>query len=714
MIAGLSGASALLLVIAALAATIGYVGTSQALVKADRALDGEKAARRESEESLKNESAARREAEERAVHIEVLQTKYANAMSKMALDSGNYEAVAPISDLPHASWDSRYLVHAASQRPVMTETLCEGHWGIVAADLNRNGARLVSADAGGVLLVWDLQTGKVVQRLADGRFDAESRRWLHDAERRSDSGGRKPDLEDCYAAVSWVGNSNKIAAACLSGRAFLFDADSGQRTILIQGKGELHAVSASDDGGRILCGGKDGGLHLISTSGKSLGENAGQQAAVASIRWLKSRGQWLVGHVDGHVRLLRDGTLRETAAVKIAGPVWAVDCHEAQGIVAVGGPLAEVALLEITKANAIRPRGALALPVSVGSGQRVDCLRFSEDAMFLYAIADAGLMIAWDVAAQRTVWTKNAVVTDDRQRAIESMLKAAQPPRELPLPLRRRGTAILALPGKPMLITAGNDASIKVWQMPQVATQGPLTLRQRVGPKPQLAFSPSQSRILWALDKTGCLWAIDVESGQVVARREGAHQGGEAGISAPPRDDAVVTVGGDAHVRFWRLKKNSIVTQGAPQIQSERPLMSVAISPDQRWIAAVNVASWLHVWKLSTGELAFKTALSGFAAGKPYTGKAAFNPSGTLLAAFGAGQSGNVFACSPDSDSFRKLSDQVWVAGAFGGTAMAWNPVNPQSLIIADDYPRYSSRSFGEADNRANAAARLPSLPASP
>ena len=261
---------------------------------------------------------------------------------------------------------------------------------------------------------------------------------------------------------------------------------------------------------------------------------------------------------------------------------------------------------------------------------------------------------------------------------------------------RRVGAAILTLVDKRRILTAGDDARICLWDLPSTQGLGVNSVSERVGPQPQIAFDTAADPKLWALDQQGELSVMEASSGRVIARRR-AHAGQRAAIVSLPKNQGIVTVGGDELVKFWRLRGREIVPTGK-ELRNDQPLISVAVSADGALIATMDVRSQLCVWERKTGSVVFKDSLRTGNDDAPWTGKVAFNKDTTFLAAFGPGQSGFVYVIRNAPWNFRRLSDQLLVAGPRGGSALLWNPAIPNAVLHADDHPRLHSGAFGDPD----------------
>ena len=313
----------------------------------------------------------------------------------------------------------------------------------------------------------------------------------------------------------------------------------------------------------------------------------------------------------------------------------------------------------------------------------------------LYAANDMGYLMKWDLDTRRVSWSIQVSRKNKRRGQIQTLLQQQDPPRELPLPFARANAAILSSKDGKHVLTMGEDACVRIWKTDLSERRRAITeIKSKTGPSPVIAFDPQHPHILWTVDKSGTLSAVDTLADRVLDQKRNAHQGGKVGICVLKKTGDVLTVGSDRFIHCWQLK-NGVITQAKSKtIKHQRALISVGASPDGRLIAAVDQTGFLTVWSRESGEIVFKTLLTG---GKPLTGKIAFNLAGDRLAAFGGGQSCHVFECDLRKLSFTRINEQPEIAG-LGGTALRWSPSPKRHhlLFTADSHPGYALTSFGD------------------
>ena len=268
-------------------------------------------------------------------------------------------------------------------------------------------------------------------------------------------------------------------------------------------------------------------------------------------------------------------------------------------------------------------------------------------------------------------WSVAAVTNDKRLVDHTSVPRNFPEEQKIPLPFKRVATALLVSGKGGHVIAGGRDAILTAWDVSLPADNGILRLPKVAGPDPKVAFDCLRPAILWALDKRGELRVLDSKSGRVLDHRK-AHASGAADIALAHNNEPwIVTAGGDKVLRFWRLSDSRIVEEHLPEIKLGRPLLGVAVSPDNQFVACVDDEGLVQVCSVPTGARIFAYKTECQKPTRPLTGRVAFSGEldRTLLAAFGEGQSCHIFTTAP----FAGPIDQARLGGN-GGTAMLWSP----------------------------------------
>jgi WD40 repeat protein len=643
--------------------------------------------------SAQIQSSLRRQAEEKKAesdrHLilaEARQTQLQHKLAELHLEAHSYDKAAEsLNYVPQhlASWDTWRLRNAAALGPSMIGNLPAGYWSMLDADLHLPSGRLVTTDASGLVIVWNLEQARIERELTTPRFiqirPTQPKRPAHFLE---DRGKSLPwqDAPDCYAAVRWEPDGKSIVAAGLNGRVVRISVASGELQELCRLEEPVYSLDLGDNGALLALGGGKGGLHLRRSNGEAIATTEGKDAVVAVQRLGESR--WLIGRSSGQVQVI-DSALRELASVQTPAPLWSLAVSRT-GLVAVGGGSATLSLLQLdaksgrlnTLSLNLRLPGHLQPPP-----EAVHALRFSTDGEQLYAGDNHGRVTCWKIDSQEALWHLRTVNRNHPGRSRLANLEQEHPELALLLPLQRTFAALIPGRDSRELVTVADDAAARLWRLGQAGEFDVLRFAESVGPNPRLAFDRQHPERIWTLSSRGKLGVYDSFTGRKLAEQT-AHDGGlDLAVST---SGIVATAGGETAVRCWKFaaKSRKIVPFARAQFVHDRPLLSVALSPGDRWIAAVDDQSQLVVWDFATGDLRFLSPLSS-SRERPLTGRVAFNSEGRYLAAFGAGQSAPVFATEP----FRRLDEQLSVAGG-GGRALCWSVANPLLVRATDDYPR--------------------------
>lgn len=457
------------------------------------------------------------------------------------------------------SWDTQRLEYLATLGPRVTRMLSEGHWGIVAAALKPDQTRLVTA---------------------------------------------------------------RVLAASLNGQGLWFDTETGARGELMKAEEPLFCLAVDTGGKNVLLGSAAGKVYRCGSDGSRGPQRQLGGGAALAAAWDEVGAAWLIGLADGSVHRLQAETLQTVQELRVSGAVWALAIAGTSDrqFLAVAGDGPDVALFRSAgPAQPWEPHAKLKLLPSAEGVRAVHAVQFSPDAGDLYALDSTFGLTAWGLKDQEAKWSLLCGARDYRQAELARVLGQLRPPCKIPLPLRRNGCAILNAGHPGQLVTASEDGLIRTWQMPAQERDGIKRLTVRVGKQPRIVFARSRPEVLWALDRDGSLWAVDTQADRLLDRSQ-AHEGGEASVAFLPKADALATVGGDHLVEFCHVAGGKIRPADHPPTDHDAPLMSIAVSPDERWVAAVDGESRLSVWQYADGERVFLTQLGSEGQGKPAGG----------------------------------------------------------------------------------------------
>ena len=241
-------------------------------------------------------------------------------------------------------------------------------------------------------------------------------------------------------------------------------------------------------------------------------------------------------------------------------------------------------------------------------------------------------------------------------------------------PFLRKGK-ILCSPNRSIVYSVGADSFVRGWVIDDDATADSFpALAVQFDPESHIAFQPKNPDLVWGLSREGNLQLIDA-AGEIHIADEKAHARG-AGIAPMPKSEYVVTWG-DNQIKFWKPENQSIAPVRQDHwLQTDFPILGVAIHPDETQLAAVDEKGFVQVWDLVSMKLLHKQALSA-QQGTPNSGAIDYNVDGSLLAALGPHSSGPIF----ETSTFRALPDHLPIASD-SGKSICWSPTNPKRIVV--------------------------------
>ena len=653
---------------------------------------------------------ARRESESRRYRL-LIDTAERASESRKFHDA---QLAAGEAELIETTWETARLKFEAGADRFTSRRLAEHHWGLTAAVLSPDRKRLVSAGADGALLVWDMETGRALPPLSNGELRDHGRLRRHCA--ISVDGRPLTEPTPFVTGLCWLGASDQFVSASYDGTVRVHSLSQSEVRTLPARPAALYSVAADARGESILMGDARGGVSLWQRH-----DDEFQLACEATVAdspitaVVRSPGEscWFAGTERGELLALSNATLDVVDRVKMSNPVWCLDplLHDdairsvGPDLIAVASGQASVKVFTIkTDEHRLLELASLRLPKL---SQQAQVVRWDLGGVRLFALDDQGLLLEWDTkelvrsAAEINLPSKPADAENAATRPSHvsvPLLRATfairvrdnDPHRDplriealpLPLPLRRRGTVLLPLNAK-QVITGGEDVVLRVWDEPSAPDRTNL----KVGMQPRLVFDPKRPTRLWAATDDGKLALHETGNPepQLIAEVD-AHRGAVTGVVALPKAKLIATAGRDGAVRLWQHEAQRGLVQVGEGISHTEPLLSLAVSHHERWLAAVDATNRLVVWDVGSRRVERQLNLDDDDHSEPLTGAVGFNADDTRLAAVGASQSSAVF----NTAGFERLRDKITVAGR-GGTDLQWHPTDPDLIFAIDSIRRFVS-----------------------
>jgi WD40 repeat protein len=215
--------------------------------------------------------------------------------------------------------------------------------------------------------------------------------------------------------------------------------------------------------------------------------------------------------------------------------------------------------------------------------------------------------------------------------------------------------ALATDPAAGRLYVGGDDQAVTVFERSKPAGKPIARWTGHENYVSALVFlgSGSKRRIVSASYDRHLIW-WDADSGKPLRRVE-AHAGWVRDLAATPDGRRLVSAGDDMLVRVWDAEDGRLIRTlagHAPRTPQGHvtALYAVTVSPDGRYAASGDRTGEVRIWELETGKVAQALHLPVLYTYDPRQRKRsiggiralAFSPDGTLLAAGGIGQVGNV------------------------------------------------------------------------
>ena len=671
--------------------------------KENEKLAGEK--QKEAEEAQQVAEEAQAVAEERLLQAEANQaaSTFGKLHSELKQNRQMPPSIGSIWNrsfpMSQQSWDYHYLNGLSIQNRLKEQFgRTWGQWGLIAGSLSPDGSHLMTADAAGLVLLWDWKKGSVIKEVWKGRFDAKNSRWIHAAQVKKFE--VPPKWDPVFTDLKWM-NNQQVLFCDLAGRVILIDVENlsgeqdnpGQQHLL-QTEQELWSLDLSSDRTQLLTGGKSGILFLYNFETEKHQQLKLGESGVSITFWSKEMNHWVIGREDGTLQIL-DTKGKLVTENRLAGPIWDVESfqdpdQQGKTYLAIG---CQEPVASVFEWNPATWELANKQTISLLSGESmidgIHQIGFNPHNNKLYLTDNAGFLHRWKIRSPKVEMTLHAVkVHKGHGLQIDSL----SPP-------FRRNCSALWFPSEEEVTAIGDNSAIIRWQdLLEEHTRFNRTPDLNVGPNPQVLFDRANHSLAWILDEDGTLSLLDTREDRILSQKRSIHQGGYASLAAIPETKVIATTGGDHFIRFWKSRKGTITPDARKTIEHRLPLLSVAVSPFQTWIAAVDTAGTLIVWDFQTYEVKLVHQIVAGDKTTPLTGRVAFNHDETRLAAYGPGQTMGIFVCNPQTHSFQRIEEQPFISG-LGGIDLLWSPNERHPHVLYSVFQEKgtgSVRSFGK------------------
>jgi len=377
--------------------------------------------------------------------------------------------------------------------------------------------------------------------------------------------GTLPPGVQPVVAVDLTQDGSRIAA----GRANVVqvhDADSGLVINSLGGhKDIIQSIRFSPDGKRLAAGSYQiVTLWNVPTGGLTI-TFSGHTDQVKAITLVDDGKLALSGSLDRSIRSwhLADG--KESSQWTLPGPITALAATPDGRLLAAG---AQDGLIQVLNRADGKPLYSLR-----GHTGTVNALVFSPDAKRLVSVASDGTARIWSLPTEETV---KGAANPDAVKPSEPIVLAGH---------KGPVNAVALTPDGQMVVTAGDDASIRIWHA--IDGKSSKVIEGSSGPILAMALSPDGLSLLTgSSDRRARL--IDLASGSVRHTLSG-HEGAVNAVAFSPKGDRLATAGADGSLKVWETATGQgIIAFGhtSPNAATLQPILKVAFENENTIISA--------------------------------------------------------------------------------------------------------------------------------
>ncbi|GFR49848.1 hypothetical protein Agub_g11948 [Astrephomene gubernaculifera] len=275
-------------------------------------------------------------------------------------------------------------------------------------------------------------------------------------------------------------------------------------------------------------------------------------------------------------------------------------------------------------------------------------------------------------------------------------------------------SCVVPTPDGNSLIVGYKDGALRSWNLcdgPGFAATVTWTHSKQACPVEQLAMRPDGAHVASA-GRDGAVVITDVARGQVVSILCG-HNDFVTGLLYSDRSDVLVTASRVGEVSVWSAKPYGTEPLKTMEVPERLEVASLAISPNQAFLAAATAGGSVHVWSLSTfvmqadlkvtdlpaTRLTFNLDASVLAVGSADGSVTLVDPlTGTRAASYKGNASGITDV------SFMMRPQEHILLSLCGRQAILWNCSQSSQAhttdFIADSTRIFASESIGVLPNR--------------
>jgi WD40 repeat protein/serine/threonine protein kinase len=569
-------------------------GTVASLWQAVRATQAEQTASQERDRAEAEAKRSHRNLYD--AHLRLAQSAWEEARVKRVRELlEQYRPAGGDEDLRGFEW---HYLHRLTDSALLTFT---GHTKLVGSVVfSPDGTRLATASEDGTVKVWDAANGRVIRNLE----------------------GHKGFVVN----VAFSPDGKQLASASFDRTVKLWDVASGRNIRDLDRANSVGSVAFSPDGTQLATGSYDGFVKLWNTSsGKESQHFKAHSVLVASVAFSPDGKSIATGGWDKLVKVWDLASGKERLRLEgHTGELKSVAFSPDGKLLASAGLDRTVRIWDVASPwiwDLVRPRMIHRL---IGHTDRIFSVAFSPDGK---RVASAGVdqtVRVWDVATGdeamtlkgHTSWVSSVAFSPDGKRLASAghdqtvKLWDATSGGETMMVIRAPNLlkSVAFSPDGKRLASSSDDWKVKVWDAASgLETQ---TLIGHTDSVWSIAFSPDGKRLASAgADSTVRVW--DAMSGQEIGKLKGPTKL-VFSVAFSPDGKRLAAGSMDETVTVWDLSPGPSPTSGGERGGVHEPItlhghsesvLSVAFSPDGKWLASASHDGTIKLWDSMSGQL---------------------------------------------------------------------------------------------------------------
>lgn len=362
---------------------------------------------------------------------------------------------------------------------------------------------------------------------------------------------------DAVGDVAYLHQLDRLAVVLENNNLLLLDREQ-QLTRMLPTHSLSHGVlGQSHDGEFLAVGSGDGSIKLLAIDALANPQVLMHRTHVRDVAFVGDEGQVVTSAGDGSVHIwnTESGEHKELAPAS-GREMLSVAAHCDPGKVFAAGMFSEVAVFDCDDQSQDKP---IELPLKgIGS------LAVSSDGRFLAAGSRSGIVLVYEIAD-----TSEPVLRINESDTQVTKLQFSPVGRTLAIAYATKQVVLLQL---------DDPDNREVWRF----DSGPASIQ----------FA-NRGETLVVGTQAGELHFVDLASG--ATERIDAHQGRINALGILPNEQRLLSAGRDRVIRFWDVESRSLV---AALHGHERQVFGLAVSSDGQTLASVGLAGDLRLWQI--------------------------------------------------------------------------------------------------------------------